>query len=127
MKAPGQSERLPLLDHQRIDDYIAQGDGHRRWQQRGEQQPEAAGLDRRQQAEYWLDRPGYGEKCHQSAENGGQFTPVLEERADRLRDEPGGRIANALHEIERCKENISACYACHSPSSVTGRRKVVRH
>ena len=29
LKAPGQPEGLPLLDHERIDDHIAQGDGHR--------------------------------------------------------------------------------------------------
>ena len=29
LKTPGQPEGLPFLDHERIDDHIAQGNGHR--------------------------------------------------------------------------------------------------
>ena len=37
LKAPSQSEGLPLLDHERIDDHIAQGNGHRSRKQKREQ------------------------------------------------------------------------------------------
>ena len=43
-----------------------------------------------------------------------RFAPAPEERADGLGDEPGGRVADALHEIERREENVGARYACGS-------------
>ena len=75
----------------------------------------------RQQAEEGLDCPGQGEKRHQRAESRRRFPPDSEQRPHRLRDEPRGRIADALHEVERCKENIGACYACERLSFVFGR------
>ena len=46
LKAPGQPEGLPFLDHERIDDHIAQGNGHRSRQQKREQQPATSWRER---------------------------------------------------------------------------------